>query len=75
MNRIKNTVILIFFMVLNLQVLGQENLYLNQPPPGNFVKRFPPTNFLSTPEWFWHGAPCFSPAGDEMYFVIRAKRL
>ncbi len=48
---------------------GQSYLYLGQTPPTSFAKRFAPTNYLATSSWFWHGAPCFSPDGNEMYFV------
>jgi len=49
--------------------IAQNNLYLGQTPPDEYAKRFPPTNYLANSQWFWHGSPCFSPDGSEMYWV------
>lgn len=43
--------------------------FFGQPMPGLTPVRFAPGVFLATSEWFWHGAPFFSPDLQEMYFV------
>ncbi|MFC1530356.1 hypothetical protein ACFL6R_06540 [Gemmatimonadota bacterium] len=43
--------------------------WFSQPLPGLTPVRFSLPPFRATSEWFWHGAPFFSPDGDEMYYV------
>ncbi len=35
--------------------------YLGQEPPGDTPVLFGPPEIMSNDEWFWHGAPAFSP--------------
>jgi hypothetical protein len=48
---------------------AQDWKYLGQTPPGSTPVRFVNTPFLATSDWFWHGAPAFSPEGTDMFFV------
>ncbi|MFC1540136.1 hypothetical protein ACFL41_01450 [Gemmatimonadota bacterium] len=43
--------------------------WFSQPLPGMSPERFAPSIFRATLEWFWHGAPFFSPDREEMYYV------
>jgi len=45
----------------------QSGPYLGQAVPGVTLERFPPFPHIANPNWFWHGAPAFSPDGQEMY--------
>ncbi|UCD37645.1 MAG: hypothetical protein JSW54_12610, partial [Fidelibacterota bacterium] len=49
-----------------------SNPYLGQEPPGMEPVRFPPEEYQTTANWFWHGSPAFSADGEEMFFVQMA---
>lgn len=42
--------------------------YLGETLPTNRLVRFDPVGYVANSTWFWHGAPVFSPDGNEMYF-------
>jgi len=43
--------------------------YLGETVPTDRVIRFDPAGYVSNSVWFWHGAPVFSPNGDELYWA------
>ena len=43
--------------------------YLGQTKPELMLERFPPFPYIANPNWFWHGAPAFSPDGSAMYWT------
>jgi TolB protein len=45
----------------------QAGPYLGQAVPGMTLERFPPFPHIANGNWFWHGAPAFSPDGQQMY--------
>ncbi|MBI2418120.1 MAG: T9SS type A sorting domain-containing protein [Ignavibacteriales bacterium] len=63
---------IVLLLAVILLVIGkltaQTSPYLGQIPPGTQPVRFPPAAFLATADWWYHGAPNFSPDGTEMYF-------
>jgi len=44
--------------------------YLGQEPPGMEPRILVPEDLRSNAEWWWHGAPVFSPDGREFYLDI-----
>lgn len=43
--------------------------YLGLTPPDSVPVRFGSSAYQANSEWWWHGAPTFSPDGREMYFT------
>lgn len=48
--------------------------YFGQTPPGNTPVLFGPADIRSNSDWFWHGAPVFSPDGREFYLDVYCPR-
>jgi hypothetical protein len=47
----------------------QDLLYLGRPRPGLTPVRFAPDSLCANDDWFWHGAPIFSPDLKEIYWT------
>ena len=52
--------VMIMFLLLSINLKGQDWLYLGQDPPGTIPERFPPDPLLANAEWWWHSPPIFS---------------
>jgi hypothetical protein len=53
---------------INPDWMPQNHNYLGQEPPGLVPMRFPPDSLCANSEWFWHGAPMFSPDLRELHW-------
>ena len=68
--------ILVFFILSVRVALSQGTAvelygpYLGQEPPGEEPRIFVPEHLRSNSDWWWHGAPAFSPDGSEFYLDI-----
>ncbi|UCE17281.1 MAG: PD40 domain-containing protein [Gemmatimonadota bacterium] len=49
---------------------SQTGPYLGQEPPGMEPVIFVPESLRSNADWFWHGAPAFTPDLEEFYLDI-----
>jgi hypothetical protein len=80
MSTLNSKLSLIFFiltvLLTNIRTFPQEESllltgpYFNQAPPGSEPVLFVPEELRSNDSWFWHGAPAFSPDGNEFYLDI-----
>lgn len=65
---------LVLFISIQLFFSGksfsQTGPYLGQEPPGSVPRIFVPESLRSNADWFWHGAPAFTPDGQEFYLDI-----
>ncbi|MFC1887198.1 FlgD immunoglobulin-like domain containing protein [Candidatus Cloacimonadota bacterium] len=68
MNIFRIICLAIFLTAFGVNLYSQDWLYLGQDPPGLDPQVFPPVELQPDGTWWWHSAPVFSPAGDEMFF-------
>jgi hypothetical protein len=69
MNIFRIICLVIIVTVFGINLYSQDWLYLGQDPPGLDPQIFPPVELQPDGTWWWHSAPVFSPAGDEMIFI------
>lgn len=67
----------VIFLLLSARVSPSQGTnvdlygpYLGQEQPGMEPRLFVPVDLRSNSEWWWHGAPAFSPDGREFYLDI-----
>ena len=63
------TAVTVVFSSISLS-FSQTGPYLGQEPPGSVPRIFVPVFLRSNADWFWHGAPAFTPDGQEFYLDI-----
>jgi len=64
----------VLFISVQLLISGksfsQTGPYLGQEPPGMEPRIFVPESLRSNADWYWHGAPAFTPDSQEFYLDI-----